>query len=725
MFNKRSKTIYVSVRKIAGFGHAVLFLLFLWPNGLSAESIVHHDFNVTLHPKHNRLTATDRITLPNDRPEQLLFRLHPDLVPDSMDDGVIIQLLKKTKREATYRVRMQAGERELLLHYKGRLYYDLKAPDRTYARGIPRTRGQISETGVYLTGDSLWYPDFGSQWVTFSLSTKMPDNWQTVSQGRRVKSGGGGVIWKVDTPQTEIYLIAGRFEEYVRPAGRVDAMVFLRQAEPKLAETYLEATSRYIEMYEGLIGPYPYSKFALVENSWETGFGMPSFSLMGPRVIRFPFILYSSFPHEILHNWWGNSIYPAYESGNWAEGLTAYLADHLIKEQCGQSAEYRQSALQKYRDYVSIEKDLALVEFTGRHSSATEAVGYGKAMMFFHMLRRHLGDQTFIKALQAFYQNYRFSRASYTDLQHTLETVTGKRLENEFEQWVRRIGAPELMIEQADVQLKGQHYRLRLTLFQKQVDPPYRLRVPVAVTLKNEPFAQVKEVFMDQRRQTVSLTFESRPLRLDVDPGYDLFRKLSRNEIPPALSQMYGARKITLVLPAAADQQRLAAYRQFAQRMEYAGPEDTTVVLDSDLDELPPESSVVLLGWSNRFRHVAAKALEGDNQYIGLDRVTLKTQTYVRSEHTVVFATRHPSNDEHALVWIGAGPEQALPGLARKLPHYHKYSYLVFAGAEPQNIAKGRWQVLDSSMTVYLGEGKVNQGALPPGRPLATLPANP
>ena len=31
-------------------------------------------------------------------------------------------------------------------------------------------------------------------------------------------------------------------------------------------------------MYNKLLGPYPYTKFALVENFWETGYGMPSFT---------------------------------------------------------------------------------------------------------------------------------------------------------------------------------------------------------------------------------------------------------------------------------------------------------------------------------------------------------------------------------------------------------------------------------------------------------------
>ena len=42
-------------------------------------------------------------------------------------------------------------------------------------------------------------------------------------------------------------------------------------------------------------------------------------------------------------------MYVDYAGGNWCEGLTAYLADHLLQEQQGQGAEYRRDTLQKYR----------------------------------------------------------------------------------------------------------------------------------------------------------------------------------------------------------------------------------------------------------------------------------------------------------------------------------------------------------------------------------------
>src|SRR5258707_15462104 len=127
--------------------------------------------------------------------------------------------------------------------------------------------------------------------------------------------------------------MAAPFSEYSRDAGGVKAMAFLRKPDKALADRYLDATAQYLEMYRGLLGPYPYSKFALVENFWETGYGMPSFTLLGEQVIRFPFILHSSYPHELLHNWWGNGVFVDLAGGKWCVGLTAFLPDPPIAEQ--------------------------------------------------------------------------------------------------------------------------------------------------------------------------------------------------------------------------------------------------------------------------------------------------------------------------------------------------------------------------------------------------------
>lgn len=681
----------------------IVFLLFVvfslrplcaYPGGLP-----HHDLSVAIDPGESRLSATDNITLPGDRPETMTFRLHSGLKPQALSPDVIIEKVSEEDAVALYRVRMPPGRDRVSIRYDGRLFDALSGVGEGYARGFRQTRGQISETGVYLTGGSYWYPRFESAFLTFALRVALPEGWKSVSQGRRERTAEADG-WSCAAPQEQIYLIAGRFSEYRRSAGRVEALVFLRQPDPGLADSYLEATAKYIALYEQMLGPYPYGKFALVENFWETGFGMPSFTLMGPRVIRFPFILHSSYPHEILHNWWGNSVYPDDRKGNWAEGLTAYLSDHLLKELRGQGSDYRHQALQKYSDYVTTEEDLPLTAFISRHSSATEAVGYGKGMMFFHMLKTELGEETFQKALRQFYRDYRFARADYDALQTTFEAAAGASLAAEFEQWVTRAGAPQLRLGKVERRPRGDGYRITADLEQIQDGAPYVLGIPVAVVVEGEEAARELRIVMDRKRQQFEWSFSRRPLQLTVDPRYDLFRRLAPAEIPPALSRVFGAKEVLAVLPAAAPAKRQAAYRAFAEALDRSEPVKIRCVLDRDLEALPVDRSVLLLGWDNRFRDLLDRALADDDGQVAPASATLAGQTVARADHAVVVTAHHPENPERVLAWIAAAADEALPGLARKLPHYHKYSYLVFRGSVPDNVAKGRWPVRRSPLTV-------------------------
>ena len=78
-----------------------------------------------------------------------------------------------------------------------------------------------------------------------------------------------------------------------------------------------------------------------------------------------------------------------------------------------------------------------------------------------------------------------------------------------------------------------------------------------------------------------------------------------------------------------------------------------------------------------------------------------KIFTAKTSSGSLPFPT-YTQNQDVALTWVASGVAQAFPGLARKLPHYHKYSYLGFKGEEPVNILKGRWPVINSPLTVFV-----------------------
>jgi len=640
-----------------------------------------------------------------------------------------------------YRVRLPEGGGALHLTYSGRFDFGLGKQEEEYQRGFRETDGIVSPEGVYLAGDGIWYPRFDRGLVEFSLAARVPAGWHLVSQGNGVsRDADGRAHWDSAGPMEEIYLVGGPLVRYQQSAGVVEAEVYLHAADPELAGKYLQATAQYLEMYRQLIGPYPYGKFALVENFWETGYGMASFTLLGPQVIRMPFILTSSYPHEILHNWWGNSVFVDYASGNWCEGLTAYMADHLMQEQRGQGAAYRRDTLQKYVSYVrasSDGRDFPLTEFRARHSAATEAVGYGKALMGFHMLRRKLGDDAFRAWAARFYREEKGNQASFADIRRTLEatagngTGSGADFSRFFRDWTERPGAAALAVEPPEVievvavEAGSDRFEVRGTLRQTQAGEPFALDVPVAVQTATATVEAV--VHLETAATPFAIRVPSRPLALQVDPAFDLFRRLDPREIPPSIGQIFGEPRALAVLAADAPPAEAAAWRKLVEswRTDAHAIEITT---ETEVTTLPSDRAVWLLGRGNR---LAARYLTGiaglaiDAEGVGLDGERL---TF--AGHSAVVVVRHPASAERALGWIAIDPAlavTALPGLGRKLPHYGKYSYLGFAGSEPTNVVKGQWAASDSPLRIDLRPAAERTSPLPalalaPRRALAELP---
>src|SRR3569623_3129753 len=540
-----------------------------------------------------------------------------------------------------------------MMLYQGPIKLPAQAVHRGFGRDQEASSGVISVDGVYLDGNSGWYPAFDDALLTFSLDIELPPGWTAISQGVRSRHTAEDTRtrerWQETQPQEEIYLIAAAFHEY-RVGGVVDKMVLLREADPALAQKYLAVMDEYHDLYSRLLGPYPYGKFALVENSWESGYGMPSFTLLGPRVIRLPFILRSSFPHEILHNWWANGVYVDVRGGTWSEGLTAYLADHLLQERNGTGAAYRRDALLRYTNYVAEQAAFPLAQFSARHSDATQAVGYDKALMFFPALRLQLGDAHFVAALRRFYRDQLFHLAEWDDLRRAFEREAKTSLLAEFEQWLQRTGAPSLRVRAARAQRDGDAYVLKLDLEQTQPGAAYRLHVPVAVTVAGHNETLDRVGTMNDKQITADIALPARPWRVAVDPDFDVFRRLDPAALPPTLSEALAAERLLIVLPSAAAPAHRDGYMKLARGCA-EGTDGVEVIWDKELDALPGDRAVWLVGWVNRFRSDMVGALTGQGATLDDQGAHIGGAGYARAEHVLELAMRRGGR---ALVWLGA-----------------------------------------------------------------------
>jgi len=653
---------------------------------------INHQLVVAIDPANGALKARDRLTLPA-RVTQLDFLLHAGLKVKAEDPGVRIRLLEQIDSSVPvkrYRARFRNARDHLTLTYQGKIRQPLDKRSQGYAGGRQSTAGLISERGVFLGLSSFWYPVIDYFNVNFSLKVELPDGWSTISQGIQDDKG----IWTETSPQDEIYLIAGRYHRYTQETPVAQAQVYITRPDDALAARYLQATDTYLRLYQRLLGPYPYKKFALVENFWESGYGMPSFTLLGPRVIRLPFIIQTSYPHEVLHNWWGNGVFVDYRTGNWSEGLTAYLADHLFNEQRGEGRNYRRDTLRSYADYVAAAEDFPLTAFRGNHGQISQAVGYGKTLMLFHMLRQQLGDAIFIKGLRNFYHDNLFKLAGFKQLQTALEAVSGRSLDSFFTQWTTRTGAPGLALNSVRVIPTDPGYRLTGRLEQTQKAEPFQLQVPVYVQVDGQENAVQRHLDMSGRSMTFNLEFEHRPLRISIDPYFDLFRRLDPSEQPSSLGQLFGADRLTIVLPADAPRRLRGAYRKLAESWA-AADDNIEVVLDDEIRQLPAERAAWLFGASNRFASLFNEKLQHGS-------IIIKGESFSLDDFSGAITRRHPDNDQQTIGLLNLHDRDALAPLARKLPHYGKYSYALFEAQQLRNVAKGHWPIAESALSVNL-----------------------
>ncbi len=661
------------------------------------QPVVSHDIDARIDPGAGRLSATDQLRLPPDV-QQVVFLLHQGLAPRVTGGDAVLERVGRDGHLERFRLTVKSGD-SVTLSYAGTIQHPLQQVSEGMGRSRQRLIGSIGSEGVFLSGYTGWYPNIPGTLNRLVLDVTLPPGWLAVSQGAGPDPSAGEettMRWVEEQPQNSLYLSAARYKLYRRPTPHGEAQAYLRLPDDELAERYLDATAEYLARYSDLIGPYPYAKFALVENFWETGYGMPSFTLLGSRVLRLPFILHSSYPHEILHNWWGNSVYVDYASGNWAEGLTAYLADHLNQALAGRGADYRRDQLKAYADYAQRGEDFPLTEFSARHGSASQAVGYGKMLMTMHMLRVMLGDDGFRSGLRTFFRQNRFSTADLGDLQLAFELASNRDLGAFFDAWTTRTGAADLKLGDVHVeQAEGGGYLVSGSVYQVQQAPPLPMTVPVVVHSERGTPRRVLAGFKG-RGARFEAHLASAPARVVVDPQFDTFRTLLPEEAPPTLSALFGADQGIMVLPAAAPADELAAYRRLAETWR-EGADGWDIITDAELDALPRAGAIWLFGWDNAFMEELTAARAG----LALDpakrSLDLQGETVDGESATIAVGSA-----ERVLGWVAAETPAAIPGLARKLPHYGKYGYLTFSGDAPDNTRKGQWAAGDSALTLWL-----------------------
>jgi aminopeptidase N len=627
--------------KVTGFLLVLLWFVFCAGHTFSSagQATLNYTLNVTLDIDGSKITGVARV--PVSKGQELKFskgRLR--ILRASLDQKELAVL----GQDETLRILPPYGG-ILEIAYEG----VFKESPYRFQAGEPSSI--ITGQGVFLTGS--WYPK-PEQMCLFHLTASLPEGYEAVSEAETInkimKDGKTMFTFSFPHPLGSMDLIASnRYNVVKEDFHGIEIHVYFFREDSDLVPTYLEHTKKYLSLYDRLLLPFPYKRFSVVENFLPTGYSMPTFTLLGQEVVRLPFIPETSLGHEILHQWFGNLVYIDYKEGNWAEGLTTFLADHLYEEEKGRGAEYRKGMLINYQSYVNEKNEFPLREFRERTDEASEAIGYGKALMVFQMLKRMVGEERFYEAIRYFIEQNRFRRASWEDIQGAFEKFYQKKLDWFFRQWIDEKGLPHLRLEETKVNPRGAQFETAFTVAQE--GKTFLLDFPVTV---HSWFGKTTHVFsLRSEKGRYEIIVDDVPDRIAVDEDYDVARMLSIDEFPPVIARLIGDEKRMIVLPP----RGVEIYREVIDR--FKGKEVSLSEPEQIKYIEPGSSSLIILGADNS----AVGRLYGSVVVRGGFGVLMKENPWNRWKVVGIFDARSKEEVEEAF---------------QKIFHYGKYSTLFF-----------------------------------------------
>jgi aminopeptidase N len=556
--------------------------------------------------------------------------------------------------------------------------------------------GAITRDGTFLGDGAWWYPVPAEVPRRRSIAIRAPFGTEAITYGRRVYSKSSGNVtmskWEESRPVGVLSLAAANYRIQERRVEGIQLYSYLYPANASLADRYLDAAERYLRFYSDLFGPYPFEKFAVVENFFPTGYGFPSFTLLGGSVIRLPFIVDTSFPHEIAHSWWGNGIAPDPREGNWSEGLVTYVADYLLKERRSpaEARDYRRQLLIDYASLVTPANEFPLREFASRVDPSSRAIGYGKGAMLFHMVRRLIGDDAFFKALRQVAHDHMYGYASWSDFVGAFSRSSGRDLSPFMQQWLSRPSGPRLSLSDVVTRQRGGESVVSGNI--RQSGPTFELGVPLR--LENSAGNIDRVVQVRGERTPFEIAATGKPKRLLLDPDAEIFRILTPAEIPATVNSIKGSRTLIGVIT----RNCRATSETFGNLLASLSQEQAPIIPEGKLARQDAgEHDIVFCGMPHDGTLLPALP---ERVTIAGDSFSVEGETFAAPDAAMLVVMKRPGNSGRFAALFQPLSEQAAAQYAPKITHYGKYGYLVFAGGG--NRGKGTPAAAGGGTTVNL-----------------------
>ncbi len=287
--------------------------------------------------------------------------------------------------------------------------------------------------------------------------------------------------------------------------------------------TDLDDTPTIINLYEDLLGDYPYrnEKYGHAQFGWGGGMEHSTVSFMGSFGRRL-------IAHEMAHQWFGNKV----TCGSWKdvwlnEGLTEYMAGVVVENLDG-IADFIDWKINKTNSVTSQPGGnlyLTDSQLTNVNRIFSGRLSYDKGAMVTNMIRYRMGDSNFFQALRNYLSdpNLAYGYAITPQFQSHLESASGLSFTEFFNDWVYNEGYPSYNIEAQNIG-NGQ---AKITVTQIQSDPSVTFfEMPLTVQL-NGSGMQTQNFTLDNTSNNQEFIVNVPFLVTDVvfDPNSDIISR--------------------------------------------------------------------------------------------------------------------------------------------------------------------------------------------------------
>lgn len=382
-------------------------------------------------------------------------------------------------------------------------------------------------------GTSVWVPtiDKPNQKTTQEIAMTVPDKYVTLSNGvltsqKKNPNGTRTDTWKMDLPHAPylFFMGVGEYAVIKDSYKGKDVTYYVEKEYAPVARRIFGHTPEMMGFFSRITGvEYPWSKYGQIvgrdyvsgamENTTATLHQESAYQ--DARELVDGNSWEDVIAHELFHQWFGDYVTTESWSNLTLNESFANYSEYLWREyKYGKDAAdaHHYQDMSGYLQSQSENKDLVRFHYRDREEMF-DAVSYNKGGRILHMLRNHIGDSAFFKALNLYLTTNKFKAGEAHNLRLAFEEVTGKDLNWYFNQWYFGSGHPKL-----DVNYSYDDAAKKVNVIVRQTQTTGKVfRLPVAIDIYENGKKERRQVWVKNKIDTFSFAYNTKPDLVNFD----------------------------------------------------------------------------------------------------------------------------------------------------------------------------------------------------------------